>query len=210
MSVCNTVFAQYPAPYNFKTSMYYILLGECPPGFCGGESLCNITCCFSYQWEAPDLSGTELQLIEYNIYFQSRNVDTNEWGIPKLIATTTETYFQKGGCYEAGDLWVTAKYSNPDGESAPSNKEYNIGIPISLQEITLQKDLVFDRHQKQIKIFNADDILSVNIFRIDGSRIASISHPVNTIIHTKDFEKGIYIVRIVNKDSSVVTKKLIL
>jgi hypothetical protein len=205
-----TCRAQYPAPLNFQMSYRYILLDESGP--CCGLLVTGPTYCTDFQWEAPGLSGTEAKLTGYNIYYYETMEPYAGMDIPasevRLIAQTTNTYLQM----EIGILgivWVTAVYSDPEGESQSSNYEINAGLPTSIQEVEKPDiSIVYNKRKDNIEILGINDITSVRIVRTDGTIIRSVSSSDLYKIDTKGIEKGIYIIDVTTKDAGSITRKI--
>jgi len=123
-TLCN---AQFPAPY--FNHMY--------KGYCGydwGGDPCEgyyVDCSpffFFFHWDNPVLEQTESQLVGYNIYYYNTR-DTDETNIVFEDAVIID-YFTNMGMYDnehkmaidlEGFVWITAVYSEPYGESEPSN-----------------------------------------------------------------------------------------
>jgi hypothetical protein len=108
-----------------------------------------------------------------------------------------------------GVVWVTAVYSDPEGESLPSNFAVNAGLPIGTKEVK-RPDLsvVYNKHKDLIEISGVEDIASVRIFRIDGTIIKSVASSDLHYVNTKGIEKGIYIINIITKDTGCITEKI--
>jgi hypothetical protein len=185
--------AQFPAPHNFSMGFHYIYIGDI--GYCNGQFMSGPAYCWELQWDTPDLSLTEAQLEGYNVYYYCTENYIEGMEIPSsevdLLGHTTDIYLQGELGIGRGIVWVTAVYSNPEGESEPSNIRFDNGVrPIAIQEIKSQ------------------DISSVDIINLDGITIQSFS-TVN--FSEKDIvalKQGIYIVRITT-NNKVLLKKII-
>lgn len=133
-------------------------------------------------------------------------------GIPfseaEIIAQTTDTYL-KMGIGIIGAVWVTAVYSDPEGESEPSNIKSNGSLPISVKEVKNRDiSLIYNKQRNGIEIKGVENITSFNIFDLEGIEI-----PISTIsgfIGTKNMEKGVYIIKITTKTGEIISDKIII
>ncbi len=194
-------FAQYPPPENFDFIYEYIMLNE--SGFCAGESVVGPTYCSYFEWNTPDTSGLSTILEYYNIYVFDHNSGNTD-----IIASLTDTiYHVEMGII--GEIWITAVYSNPDGESAPSNVEINIDLPISVENNNENNKIriSYDNNFEMIKINNSELIRKIKIFNISGRLVKSINYSINDI-SLSDLPTGMYIVEIV-ADNYTMKKKII-
>jgi len=204
--------AQFPAPLQFKMSYIYITLDDYGP--CCGIMVLGPTYCTKFQWETPNLSETEAKLIGYNIYYLDIRHYYEGMEIPfsegTIIAQTTDNFVEKE-IGIIGVVWVTAVYSDPEGESAPSNIQFNNDLPTSIKKVEKEPiSLTYNAQKNGIEIEGIENIASFNIFRLDGVIITSISLPDTNFIDTKDIAKGVYIVRITTKEAKVFTKTIVI
>jgi len=197
----------FPPPRNFQMNLNYIMLDDW--GMCAGESVYGPYHCTNFVWEEPNLSETENQLIGYKIYYYPSEQELVE--IPfsegQMIAQTVDVGFEVGGGFD-GYTWVTAIYSEPDGESTPSNVEYLDGLPVAINKNEIKAhSIVYNNQIKSIEIIGIEDITSIDVFDICGRLItASKSNDVD-VKHLKD---GIYIIRISTKIKGVISDKLLI
>lgn len=198
----------FPTPQNFQMELRYIHLDEW--GICGGESVVGPFHCTNFQWDEPDLSETESQLVGYRIYNYSTMEEMEE--IPfsegKLIAQTVTPGCEIGGGY-VGYTWVTAVYSEPDGESEPSNLAINLnGLPLAVSETESEKQaIIYSSQTKTIEIKGLEEIATVDIFGIDGRFVAASK---SNSIDVNHLTTGIYIVRVATKTGKVFSDKLLI
>jgi len=202
--------AQFPAPRSFTMRMEYILIGDL--GHCCERTVAGPTYCTTFMWEAPDLSETETQLMGYNIYqyynpswiyYDGMEIPFSE-GV--IFAQTTEPYLQME-IGSIGAMWVTAVYSNPEGESELSNIVVNDALPISVKEIKAQNVfLTYNKQKGGIEIECVENITSFSIFCLNGIKI--LLPEISDFIDTKNLEKGVYIIKITTKDGGVVSDKI--
>lgn len=200
--------AQFPTPQNFQMRLNYIMLDDW--GFCAGESVVGPYHCTDFQWHEPDLSETESQLVGYKIYHYYTEEELAEIPFSEgevIIQTATTAYSTKGGF--VGYTWATAVYSEPDGESEPSNIEANLeGIPLVVNENEIKTySIVYCSQTKTIEIKGLEDISSINIFGIDGRFIAASK---SNNIDAKYLTSGIYIIRATTKKGKTISDKLII
>ena len=213
MFLTQTANAQFPAPLHFNMGLSYILIGYY--GFCNGHTVFGPAYCTAFQWEAPYTSEMEATLIGYNIYYYETEYYYYGMEIPfeegTLIARTTKdnTHIEM----EIGIMgvaWVTAVYSDPEGESIPSNTQYE-NLPVAINKLETQPiSLTYDKQKDGIEISGIENIASVCIFCLDGTAIVSVSTPDYRFFDTKGIQKGIYIVKITTKDGKFITRKLII
>jgi len=204
--------AQFPAPHSLMMFGKYIMIGD--SGYCCGKEVMGATYCTDFQWETPDVSETEAQLTGYNIYYYNNYGYYNGMEIPfseaTRIAQTANTYFQME-IGIIGAVWVTAVYSNPEGESEPSNIVDNGDLPIAIKKVEKQPfTLTYNEQKNGIEIKDIENISSLRIFRLDGTEIMSVSSSDFHFIDTKGIEKGVYIVKITTKDAKLITEKIII
>lgn len=197
-----SVFGQFPTPINFQYSYNYIHLHD--SDFCNGESLNGPDYCSNYSWHAPDLNSTNSTLKHYNIYFSHNSNGENS----HIITTTTNSFISERGII-VGYVWVTAVYTNPEGESEPSNIESNFDIPISVNENHLQNELnVFYDNKNQEIVINDDDISQINIINCNGVLINSYKTITNNI-NIEYLPKGFYIIVLLKNNQEVIRYKIV-
>jgi len=205
--------AQFPAPHSFKMSYRYFQL-DGPGDICCGKWVFGPTYCTDFWWEAPDLSETDAQLTGYNIYCYPTWIYYPGMEIPfseaEIVTHTTYPYMQME-IGIIGVVWVTAVYSDPDGESDPSNIQYNTDLPIAIQKVDQQPfSLTCNKQKNGIEINGLENITSLRIFRLDGTEIAPGSASDFRFIDTKDLAKGVYVVRITTGEGGVVSEKIVI
>lgn len=183
-SVSGLVFSQFPSPTNFHFSYDYIELDK--DGFCNGHLKSGPFYCSYFGWSAPDTTLTNSILSGYNIYYNPYN-----YGSLQLVSSTNNCYYTCENGF-IGQLWITAKYSNPDGESGPSNIEMNSALPVEVKEI---KDNLlkysYNSSLKEIYIMSTIELKSLKIIDVSG-RILINANQGNKIISVSDFNTGIY------------------
>jgi len=197
-----SAFGQFPEPTNFDFSYEYIMIDQ--GGYCAGQWVYGPTYCSHFTWITPDTSSTNSTLEYYNLYYYSYGTQDTT-----ILTTTTDTYFDME-IGIMGEIWVTAMYSEPDGESEPSNIIINEDLPISIEENHLQNELniIYDINNQNIIIVNGKNISKVKIFNGQGKLIESekrIKHRIN-IDH---LQKGLYIIEILLENQEVKRLKII-
>lgn len=194
-------FGQFPEPTNFEFNYEYIMIDDA--GYCAGQYVYGPTYCSHFTWNAPDTLTTNAKLEYYNLYFYNYySQDTT------ILATTTDLYLDME-IGIIGEVWVTAVYSNPDGESDSSNVVINESLPISVQTQELKElNMIYDNQSQQITILNAKDISTLNIYNSQGKLIKS-GKPIDERISISQFQKGLYIIELVQENQQVKRLKII-
>jgi hypothetical protein len=186
-----TTFAQFPEPTNLEFSFDYIMIDQ--SGYCAGQWVYGPTYCSHFNWTVPDTTSTTATLEYYNIYYYSYGTQDTT-----ILASLTETFFDiELGIM--GEVWVTAMYSNPEGESEPSNIIINEDLPISVPENNQNvKNLIrYDANSDFLLITNESNILKINIYNNQGKLVKS-TKPINHKVRVNDLAKGLYIVEIMD------------
>lgn len=194
------VFAQFPAPINFQYQQGYVHLNDCD--FCLGRPLCGPISCSAFSWEAPNTSIVAT-LDHYNIYNQ------NESNITRVLASVKDlNYFYPSGML--GKLWVTAVYTNPNGESLPSNILTGMGFATSIIQNSLPEKIVlrYDKNLQLLYINTSVKLTKVNMINTQGRIIKIYQHPVSNIA-LNNYPNGLYIVEIYNDDGRIFRQKII-
>lgn len=192
-------YAQFPAPMNFKYEGEYTLLDE--SGFCEGMMVSGPYYCSNFSWDTPVLSDTDATLVGYRLYYEPDYLDPE--GKIILLKETVNNWCDIG-IGVMGTVWVTAVYSNPNGESAPSNKMYNKNLPISINSPENEKsEIIYDRSQAVIKIEGDDIISTIEIFNLSGLLVKFVEG--KAFISTDDLQKGFYIAKITNSEQKVIS-----
>ena len=198
---------QFPSPQNFQVSLNYIKLDGW--GVCAGEPVTGPSYCTKFGWEEPNLSETESKLIGYKIYHYLSLEELTE--IPfsegQVVAQTVSLGLEIGGGF-MGYTWVTALYSEPDGESAPSNVVFT-RLPLGIDKNEMKThSIVYNNQMKTIEISGIENITSIDIFGIDGRLFITASKLNN--IDVKYLTNGIYIIKITTKTGKIISDKLII
>lgn len=197
-----TASAQFPAPTSFQFSYDYIMIGEW--GDCDGQAIYGPTYCSHFNWITPDTTITSANLEYYNIYyFEYYSNDTS------IIASLTDTFYDVE-LGVVGEVWVTAVYSNPDGESDSSNVVINPDLPISIDEIDLKEEIeiYYNARLKQLVINNRDKIKTITIYNIQGCRLMT-KNVIRNSLNLGNFSAGVYIVEIITKDNVAIRNKIV-
>jgi len=159
----------FPQPTNFQFSYTYISTGGLGWGVCSDTVIYGPAYCSSFIWNTPDTSLTTASLAYYNLYiYDAFLLDT------LLITSTTDTSFEISQGF-IGEMWVTAIYTGPSGESVPSNTVVNDDLPISIEEELLKANInvFYNSNIKQLVIENAEKIENYKLFDINGKIIIS-------------------------------------
>ncbi len=200
-----TVKAQFPAPTDFQFSYNYFMIGD--GGYCDNSFLIGPAYCSHFSWIAPDTSITNATLSYYKVHYTS---DTT-FGFPNfdtVFITTQNSLSVPIGII--GWVWVTAVYSNPDGESVSSNVEYNFNLPIGIpdNEIVNKSQVIFDHSTYKLSVINSNTILRLRIVNSIGI-CSKEFNKVGSEYFLNDLKKGMYIIEVQQKDHTSYFKKII-
>lgn len=195
-------FGQFPEPVNFTFSYQYYMIDQ--SGECAGQWVYGPTYCSHFSWNAPDTNATNSTLAHYNLYYYS-------WGSQDTVVLTSTTDLQfdmEIGII--GEIWVTAVYSDPDGESEPSNIIINDDLPISVNEYDLQNepDIFYDNQNQEIIIKNRNKVSRINIYNCNGELMIS-TKTIRSKINIEHFTAGLFIVELILADQDVIRHKII-
>lgn len=195
-------FGQFPAPQNFEFSFEYFNCNQ--SGICDGVEVNGPAYCSHFEWIIPDPIILNSYPDYFNIYYyEYYSSDTS------IIATTDSTpYEMLIGII--GEVWVTAVYSNPDGESGPSNVVVNLDLPISVEEIINNENLVFFYDQKSqiIRFKDPGQIKQIKIINIQGKVIKLLQQPISNF-SLADLTSGLYVVEAMNGNAGVQRLKIV-
>jgi hypothetical protein len=196
-------FAQFPAPADFQFSYFYITCNE--TGFCEGQVVGGPTYCSSFSWNVPDTAGITTQLEFYRIYYRQYFVQDSTIII---IAEVNET-FQEMQIGILGEIWVTAVYSNPDGESEPSNIFINDDLPISIKEQnnTDQIHFYYDRDSGNLSFPGDGTLNTIKVYDLHGRCIISTSYYKQSI-SLNALSEGIYIIEGISSEGKTFRQKV--
>ena len=195
-----SAFAQFPAPKNFSLEGQYVLLGNCD--FClGSHTLCGPAYCSAFSWQAP-IETTTATLDHYNIYCKYDN---------QIRLSSTETgisHWSQGA--PVGDFWVTAVYTNPAGESLPSNVVVGWSeLPTSNSQIqSIMEKVVYNNIEQTLKINTNKKTTKMNLINSNGRILKCIQNP-SEITSISELPKGFYIVEVYCESSDVLRQKII-
>jgi len=205
-----TVFAQYksfnelnsvqfPSPSNFAVFIEYVEMGGMGWTDCGGKILTAPDFCTRFSWTAPDLTLTEANLDGYRIYHE------------------TMGYFQVENCTACaeqgaytGKLYVTACYSDPYGESEPSNViEVSEELPIGTNDRKDNQDIyiIYRRESRAIELTDQiADIDCISLFDLYGRLLKTASESER--MDVSGFSDGIYLIRVKYRNDAFASRKL--
>lgn len=200
-----TAFAQFPSPANFSFSYSYIMIDQ--GWYCEGNWVTGPAYCSDFSWDTPDTSSTEASLEHYNLYYYQYY--PNGMSDTTIILTSTSDTFVELQVGILGEIWVTAVYSNPDGESEPSNVVINETLPISVEEHPKANDqILYESSRHELLFKSKADVSRVNIFDIQGKRIWSEALNKDRI-SIDHFPGGVYIVEVMLGNQEVIRKKIV-
>lgn len=198
-------FAQFPVPTNFQFNYTYIMIEQ--SGFCEGQVVAGPTYCTYFSWIKPDTIGNTTQLEFYRIYYKMYlGQDTTLI----IIAEVNET-FHEMQIGIMGEIWVTAVYSNPEGESEPSNTIINYDLPISIEEqnYTNQFQIIYDREKHSLNFSSVESDITIRIYDLNGRCIISTVYNENSI-QFESLKQGIYILEAEFKNGKMLRKKILI
>lgn len=197
----------FPPPKNFQAITNYILLGD--DGMCEGRFVSGPYYCTYSVWEEPNLSETESQLIAYKLYYYPSEQELEEIPFSEgIMITQTVNLGHEGGGALLGYSWVTALYSNPDGESAPSNTVCYFDLPVGVAKHEIKShSIIYNNQIKSIKIIGIEDIASIHVVDIFGRLITSSKTNNLDIKHLND---GVYIIQITTSTNEMISEKLLI
>ncbi len=200
--LASNAFAQFPPPANFQFSYEYIMCNE--SGECAGQWLYGPTYCSHWTWDSPSANSTVANLENYKLYyFDFLSRDTI------VLATPVETYFDME-IGIMGEMWVTAIYSNPVGESEPSEIIVNEDLPISIDENPGMDNIVvyYDNSLQEIRIENAGAVSEIIIYDVKGQLVQS-QRSAKSSISVELLSRGLYVVEIFFGNQEVVRRKIV-
>ncbi|MCD4793337.1 MAG: T9SS type A sorting domain-containing protein [Bacteroidales bacterium] len=196
--IFSLVYSQeFPSPENFEIEVCY----NNPYGTCGFEYP-EYSYVYTYQFNTPDTAGIEADLIEYNIYFDNYS-DTS------LIHTILDTIYTVSN-FGIGQYYVTAVYSDPDGESSPSNivELTDDDFPLFIENSDLQKEILIypNPTNGKINILISEQIEKITICDISGKVILKTTRKE---INLSEQKTGTYFLKI-ETATSILTEKIII
>lgn len=194
--------AQYPEPTNFTFDYDYIMLNEW--GVCGGNTVCGPCYCSHFRWSSPDTSETTASFEYYQVYYSDLYSQNST-----IIGTSTDTFLNLiFGVL--GDVWVTAVYSNPDGESSPSNKITNADLPIAVAESKVNNDFsaFYDDKTESVVLGNYQAPLEIRIYNSNG-RMVKKQNINNKYINLQGLSPGLYIIKAMDNNHISFHQKIL-
>lgn len=197
-----SVSAQFPAPQDFQFSFVYYTCNQ--SGYCNGVMVNGPAYCSDFWWDAPDSSRTTSLLDHYRVYYLDYfNMDTS------VIATTQELQVEML-IGIIGQVWVTAVYSDPDGESLPSNIVVNDDLPITIPENELARKRLFyyDQQSQLIHFTSPGDIKEIKVTDIQGRMLISAFYPKNNFT-LQELGHGVYFIEMTSDQSESCRQKII-
>ena len=191
--------AQFPAPDSLRYRGDYIEWDDW--GYCAGSAIYGPNYCTHLVWGPPDTTLTSASLTSYHIYYAPLiQMDTI------LLAVVTDTLYEEVFGL-MGSLWVSACYSNPEGESGPSNAVYNEDLPIGTNEWELAgKVIQFDPESQVVLIRSSQHSCHIRIIDCNGKTVKSGLD--QTGLSVSDLPAGIYIVEVTWNGSTRIRRKI--
>ncbi len=193
-------FGQFPSPTNFSVIVEYVEMDGMGWTDCGGTVLYAPAYCTRMSWSAPDTNSIVSSLIQYNVYQDSNllfSVDKNVYGKSICGALT-------------GNFYVTASYTNPEGESDTSNLVFiSDELPIGIADTPIDKEftVLYNSVSQKVEILNRKfDIESIALYDLNG-KLVVISKNMNQLT-IPDLNSGIYIFKITDRQRRTQNEKI--
>lgn len=183
-------------PSNFEYSLTYITNGTAN---CAGETVDATTYCASFSWDAPDTAKTSATLSGYKIYYKPSEGET------VVVAETDGTALQKE-FGAAGDLWVVAVYSQPAGESEPSNILTGNDLPLAIQS-TQKNGFIYTPSSGTLSLAQNPDGLQIRLIDAKGQIVKTVKG--KSTITTSGLPKGIYFAEAVAGHKLIAQQKIL-
>jgi hypothetical protein len=192
----------FPKPGYFGFGYTYIMLGQsdfCEPG----KTVYGPAYCSYFEWTTPDTSSLSAQLDHYNLYYHDSHGDTTT-----LLASLKDT-----SCYIVigimGNVWVTAVYTNPTGESMISRMIQNSDLPIAVEELrhATKPTLFYDDTSQSIFLENNHNPSLVRIFDKYGRLVKKVSN--SDVIDVSGLRHGLYIIVVQVGETIVLRQKIV-
>jgi hypothetical protein len=179
---CSGLAGQFPPPVSFQFSYEYIMIDEW--GVCKDSTIYGPAYCSHFTWSPPDTSQTGARLEYYRIYQDA---------FP-LVSVADTFYHTVGGFI--GRLYVTAVYSNPEGESDSSNVVYSEALPIfyGFRTGRDRTSIYYQKQGKMLVVPGHRDLVSLRLYDIMGREIRSFT-PVGSPLSVPGLRPGLYLIR---------------
>jgi len=195
-----SIVAQFPAPINFYLEGKYILLDECDDCLIM-HLLCGPAYCSLFSWQPPT-ETTTATFDHYNVYGKYNNE------INFSATETTNSHWAQ--IPPMGEFWVTAVYTNPAGESLPSNRVTGwSALPTSNSQVQQEKEnIIFNISEQTLVINTNKTIIKINLIDTNG-RITKCIQGSSKNISVSELPKGFYIIGVYFENSDVLRQKII-
>jgi hypothetical protein len=196
-----STLAQFPAPTNFSLQGHYVELDKCEPCLVYYHDLCGPTYCSAFSWQAPT-ETTTATFDHYKIYGKYNN---------QIVFSETEiTISHWAQTAPLGDFWVTAVYTNPAGESLPSNIVTGWeALPTSNNKVqSIKENIIFSSIEQTLMVNSNKTILKMNLINSNGRIIKCIQNP-SKITNIRELPRGFYIVEVYCESTDVLRQKII-
>jgi len=200
-----TAFGQFPVPLNFNFSYDYIMIGDA--GYCGSNYLIGPAYCSHFSWNMPDTTLTSSSLLYYKVHYRS---GTLVWNSIDTTYNTTDTALDLE-LGVIGWVWVSAVYSNPDGESDSSNVAYNNTLPIDINEMSPNNDnsIVYLQNKKSLIVEDYLRVREIKIFDLTGKCVKSLGC-IQREFSVADLKANIYLIEVYEENSKKNSRKILI
>lgn len=171
--------------------------------FClSSKTLCGPNYCSTYSWQAP--SETTTATLDHYVIYGKDNLNNITFS---QTVTGATSFWSNSGI--VGSFYVTAVYTNPSGESLPSNVEIGWpGYPTENKVVLSEKEnIIYDNSEQTLTIKTKKTIVKMNLINSNGRMIKCIQNPMNTT-NISELPKGFYIVEIYCENTDVLRQKI--
>lgn len=186
-----SVIAQFPSPSGLQFSYEYFPING--GGYCDGQMVAGPAYCSHFNWNPPDFTGTQARFDHYRLYYRpyyTPNPDII------LIAMHPDTFFSiKQGFI--GEMWVTAYYDEPEGESRPSDTIVNTDLPVGLpgNQNKTAPGIRYESVFRQIILSGVEEPVTVAIYNLEGKKVL-LNLMGSSPMNAGHLTSGLYVARI--------------
>lgn len=199
-----TLLAQFQPPTDLEFYYYYFPIDD--GGYCNGEVITGPAYCSYFNWKAPDTLPVKAHLLNYRLYIQ--HIEPYDSSIT-CFATVSDTFYIVPQGF-IGRMWVTAVYENPSGESDSSNNIISYTLPIGITKpvANISPKIWYDYSSSQVRVEEGVPAGEIHLYNVQGQLIKSGVH--TNVLPIAELPSGIYFIRAVFKDQTLVVRKKIM
>lgn len=186
-----SVVAQFPSPSGLQFSYEYFPING--GGYCDGQPITGPAYCSHFNWNQPDFTGTEARFDHYRLYHKPYYAPDSA---VSLIAMVPDTFFVVVQGF-IGEMWVTAYYNEPEGESRPSDTVVNTDLPVGLpgNQAGPAPFMWYQANGQQIVLSGFTGLYSVTLYNLHGKSVLH-DQSGNSRIQTGHLPSGLYVAKI--------------